>query len=101
MRNSILYATLLIILVFMPLLGLSGVEGRLFSPIAIATIISMIASFIVSLTVIPVLCSFLLRPKEGHAHKDGFLARGMKSLLENTLLRFGLRSPICSSASSA
>ena len=92
-RNSILYATLLIILVFMPLLGLSGVEGRLFSPIAIATIISMIASFIVSLTVIPVLCSFLLRPKEGHAHKDGFLARGMKSLLENTLLRFGLSQP--------
>ncbi len=92
-RNSILYATLLIILVFLPLLGLSGVEGRLFSPIAIATIISMIASFIVSLTVIPVLCSFLLRPKEGHAHKDGFVARGMKRLLENTLLRFGLAQP--------
>ncbi len=92
-RNSILYATLLIILVFMPLLGLSGVEGRLFSPIAVATIISMIASFIVSLTVIPVLCSFLLRPKEGHTHQDGFLARGMKSLLENTLLRFGLSQP--------
>jgi len=70
-RNSILYATILISLVFLPLLGLSGVEGKLFAPIAIATIISMIASFVVSLTAIPVLCSFLLKPKEGHEHKDG------------------------------
>jgi CzcA family heavy metal efflux pump len=93
-RNSILYATVLIILVFLPLLGLTGVEGKLFAPIAIATIISMMASFIVSLTAIPVLCSILLNPKEGHEHKDGFLTRGMKWLLENTLLRFGLSQPL-------
>ena len=92
-RNSILYATLLIILVFLPLLGLSGVEGKLFAPIAIATIISMVASFIVSLAVIPVLCSFLLNPKPGKEHKDGFVTRFMKWLLENTLLRFGLSQP--------
>jgi CzcA family heavy metal efflux pump len=92
-RNSILYATLLIIFVFLPLLGLSGLEGRLFSPIAMATIISMLASFVVSLTAIPVLCSFLLRPKEGHEYKDGPLVRGMKWVLENTLLRFGLSQP--------
>ena len=92
-RNSILYATVLIILVFLPLLGLTGVEGKLFAPIAIATIISMVASFIVSLTAIPVLCSILLNPKQGHEHKDGFLTRGMKWLLENTLLRFGLSQP--------
>ncbi|MHA3773076.1 efflux RND transporter permease subunit [Verrucomicrobiota bacterium sgz303538] len=92
-RNSILYATLLIILVFLPLLGLSGVEGRLFAPIAIATIISMVASFIVSLSAIPVLCSMLLRPKESDAHEDGRLVRGMKWLLTNTLLRLGLGQP--------
>ncbi|MEI6713932.1 MAG: efflux RND transporter permease subunit [Verrucomicrobiota bacterium] len=92
-RNSILYATLLIILVFLPLLGLTGVEGRLFAPIAIATIVSMIASFIVSLTTIPVLCSFLLTPRVGHEHRDGPLTRGMKVLLEHTLLRFGLSQP--------
>ncbi len=92
-RNSILYATVLIIFVFLPLLGLTGVEGRLFSPIAIATIVSMIASFVVSLTVIPVLCTFLLRPKEGATHQDGIITRGMKWLLENILLRFGLSQP--------
>ena len=91
-RNSILYATILIILVFLPLLGLTGVEGKLFAPIAIATIISMVASFIVSLTAIPVLCSFLLNPKAGH-HKDGFVTRGMKWLLEHVWLRFGLSQP--------
>ena len=91
-RNSILYATILIILVFLPLLGLSGVEGRLFSPIAIATIISMVASFIVSLTVIPVLCSVLLNPSS-KAHKDNGLVRGMKWVLEHTMLRFGLSQP--------
>lgn len=93
-RNSILYATILIILVFLPLLGLTGVEGKLFAPIAIATIISMIASFIVSLTAIPVLCSMLLKPKGGHGHEEGRLVRGMKWLLEHTLLRFALNQPL-------
>jgi Cu/Ag efflux pump CusA len=53
----------------------------------------MVASFVVSLTVIPVLCSLLLRPKEGHEHRDGRLVRGLKWLLEHTLLRFGLSQP--------
>lgn len=92
-RNSILYATILIILVFLPLLGLTGVEGKLFAPIAIATIISMVASFIVSLTAIPVLCSLLLNPKAGHQHKDGIVTRAMKGLLEHVWLRFGLSRP--------
>jgi CzcA family heavy metal efflux pump len=93
-RNSILYATVLIILVFLPLLGLSGVEGKLFAPIAIATIISMVASFIVSLTLIPVLCSFLLNPKEGHEHKDGRFVRFLKNLMRVTVLRVGLSFPV-------
>lgn len=92
-RNSILYATIFIILVFLPLFGLSGVEGRLFTPIAVATIVSMAASFVVSLTVIPVLCSLLLNPKAGQAHDDGRLVRGLKRLLQATWLRFALGQP--------
>ena len=93
-RNSILYATLFIILVFLPLLGLTGVEGRLFTPIAIATITSMSASFLVSLTVIPVLCSLLLKPKPGRVHKDGIIIRSLKWALKNTWLRLSLSYPI-------
>ncbi len=93
-RNSILYATILIILVFLPLFGLEGIEGRLFTPIAIATITSMAASFVVSLTVIPVLCSLLLDPKAGKGHGDGFLVRAMKILLRRTWLRLALDQPL-------
>ena len=92
-RNSILYATVLIILVFLPLLGLEGIEGRLFTPIAIATITSMAASFVVSLTVIPVLCSLLLKPKAG-THSDGLLVRGMKFIVRHTFLRVALGAPM-------
>lgn len=92
-RNSILYATVLVILVFLPLLGLEGIEGRLFTPIAIATITSMAASFVVSLTVIPVLCSLLLKPPRG-GHRDGFIVRGMKFLVRQTFLRFALGAPV-------
>jgi CzcA family heavy metal efflux pump len=93
-RGSIFYATLLIILVFLPLLGLSGVEGKLFAPIAIATMVSMAASFVVSLTLIPVLCSFLLKPAAGHAHTDGWLVARLKRLLRATSLRLALDHPL-------
>ncbi|HYF37665.1 MAG TPA: efflux RND transporter permease subunit, partial [Prosthecobacter sp.] len=92
-RNSILYATILIIMVFLPLFGLQGIEGRLFPPIAIATITSMAASFVVSLTIIPVLCSLLLGPKAGKAHRDSWLVRGMKGLVKHTFLRLALNQP--------
>ena len=92
-RSSILYATVLIILVFLPLIALSGVEGRLFTPIAFATMISMAASFVVSLTVIPVLSSYLLNPKPGKEHGDGRLVRLLKKIFSATWLRFALHQP--------
>ncbi|MAS95987.1 MAG: CusA/CzcA family heavy metal efflux RND transporter [Verrucomicrobiales bacterium] len=93
-RSSILYATVLIILVFVPLLSLSGVEGRLFAPIAIATIVSMAASFVVSLTVIPVLSSLLLNPKPGKEHRDILPVRWLKAGFRNTSLRLSLDQPL-------
>ena len=93
-RSSIFYATLLIVLVFLPLFALSGVEGRLFTPIAIATIVSMTASFLVALTVIPVLCSYLLPDKLCKARaEDSFLTRWIKSAFTATWLRFSLSQP--------
>ncbi|MCL4104596.1 UNVERIFIED_CONTAM: hypothetical protein GTU68_004550 [Idotea baltica] len=93
-RSSILYATVLIILVFLPLIALSGVEGRLFTPIAVATMISMAASFVVSLTVIPVLSSYLLNPKSGKKHSDGWFVRKLKWIFSSTWLRFALAQPL-------
>jgi len=93
-RSSILYATVLIILVFLPLIALSGVEGRLFTPIALATMISMAASFVVSLTVIPVLSSFLLHPRQGEEQGDGAFVRWLKRVFRTTWLRFALSQPV-------
>jgi len=94
-RNSILFATLLIILVFIPLFGLGGIEGRLFAPIGVATIVAMIASFIVSLTVIPALCSYLLpKMKRMSAESDSWLVRKLKAFDERFILKYTLRHPI-------
>ncbi len=92
-RNSIVYATIMVVLVFLPLFALSGIEGRLFAPLGIAYIVSIMASFVVSLTVSPALCLYLLpRAKVLAAEKDSFVVRRLKQW-DRKLLGFALPHP--------
>ncbi len=80
-RNSIVFSTIIVVLVFVPLFALSGIEGRLFAPLGVAYIISLMASLLISLTVTPVLCSLLLsNAKVLHDEKDGFVVRRLKNI---------------------
>jgi HME family heavy-metal exporter len=84
-RSGVLYATAIIILVFIPLFALSGIEGRLFAPLGIAFIVSIIASLIVSMTVTPVLAYWLLPRMKHLADQDSPLVRVLKRVQERGL----------------
>ncbi len=93
-RTSIVFATFIIALVFLPLFFLSGVEGRLLQPLGMAYLVSLMVSLVVAVTIVPALCYILLpksksvqrgtEPRVAHLLKEGF----------EKLLRFILRYPL-------
>jgi heavy-metal exporter, HME family len=76
-RSGVLYATIVIVLVFVPLFGMTGLEGRLFTPLGVAYIVSILGSLLVSITLTPVLSYYLLAGRRGRTD-DAFLVRLLK-----------------------
>lgn len=92
-RGSVVFATLIVVLVFLPLFALGSVEGRLLAPLGFAYIVSLMASLLIALTVTPVLCSLVLPQSktvaQGH---ESWLVRGLKRAYA-PVLDFCLRHP--------
>jgi CzcA family heavy metal efflux pump len=84
-RSAVIYATLAVILIFFPVLTMSGVAGRMFSPLAIAYIAAILVSLLVALTVTPALCLVLLAHRDLPA-PDAPLVRFLKRVYRRLLL---------------
>jgi CzcA family heavy metal efflux pump len=92
-RGSIIYSTTIVCLVFLPLFALSGMEGRLFTPLGTAYVVSILSSLVVSLTVTPILAYWLLPNSSAIAHQaDGLLLRILKMAV-GRVIQFSLRFP--------
>ncbi len=84
-RSSIIYATAIIVLVFVPLFAMTGLEGQLFRPLGVAYIASILASLLISVTLTPVLCHYLLRGDENGSDDETWVVRWLKTGNESFL----------------
>jgi Cu/Ag efflux pump CusA len=85
-RGSIVYATVIVILVVIPLFGLSGLEGRIFAPLGVSYIVSLVCSLLISLTVTPVVASYLLpRARFLSDRRETMVVRGLKAIVRRVL----------------
>jgi cobalt-zinc-cadmium resistance protein CzcA len=76
--RPIAFATLIVIVVFLPLFGMTGIEGRMYQPLAAAVIAAMVAALILALTLVPIAAASVLRPPRPGAHEDVALLRVVK-----------------------
>ncbi len=92
-RGSIIFSTVLVVLVFFPLLSLSNIEGRLLAPLAIAYIVALLSSTLVAMT-ITVILSFYLLPRAKHLweQKETWIIRLLKRFVE-PIIRWNIRRP--------
>ncbi|HET9185194.1 MAG TPA: efflux RND transporter permease subunit, partial [Solirubrobacterales bacterium] len=92
--RPIAFATLIVIAVFTPLFAMSGIEGRMYRPLAAAVVAAMAASLVLALTLVPVLAAWMLRPGRAGAEEDVLLIRRIKAfygpLLDRCMRRAGL-----------
>ena len=89
-RSGVVYATLIVVLVFLPLFALPGIEGRLFTPLGLAYIVSILASMLVATTLTPVMCYWLLPKMKRLDHGDSPLVKWLK-IGDGHLLRWSFR----------
>jgi len=89
-RNAIVNGTIIVVIVFCPVFFLGGMEGKIFAPMGLAYIVSLVASLLVSLTVTPIM-SYLLLPNKAkqHSHKESFVLKISKRFAESAI-RFSL-----------
>ena len=93
-RYPIMFATVIVIVVFVPLFALSGLEGRMLRPLGMSYIISIFGSLLVALTITPALCSYLLsRDSLLRREEESWVVRNLKSAY-SPLLRFSIRRPL-------
>src|SRR6185436_1539801 len=92
--RPITFATLIVIAVFLPLFAMTGIEGRMYKPLAAAVIAAVAASLILALTLVPIAAAFILRPRPEGAHEDVWIVRKGKEwyapLLDRCMRRPGL-----------
>jgi cobalt-zinc-cadmium resistance protein CzcA len=76
--RPIAFATLIVIVVFLPLFGMTGIEGRMYQPLAAAVIAAMVAALILALTLVPVAAALMLKSSRSGADEDVVLLRKVK-----------------------
>ncbi len=90
-RNSVVYATWITVIVFVPIFLLTGVEGRIFTPLGLAFTASLFASLVVAMTLTPVLCSLVLGRRSARRERESVTVRWLKAGYEAALRRVLVR----------